>query len=727
MNNPLAHTEFFASCPKGLEGVLKQELTDLGAESSKETVAGVYFTGPLALAYKACLWSRLANRVLLPLGRFDAESAEQLYEAALSIDWSDHLEAEGHFVIDFSGTNRSIRHSQFGAQTIKDAIVDQFRQNTGKRPNVDKTSPDLRINARLSRGKVVIAVDLSGDSLHRRGYRTRQGAAPLKENLAAAVLIRSNWPALAEQGGSLIDPMCGSGTLLIEAAMMATDRAPGLKRDFAFETWRQHSDAIWTPLLEDAKQRFESGKAKLPVIIGYDQDGKVLAAARSNIAIAGFEESIKVYQKPLEDFVLPSHQPIESGLLICNPPYGERLGEVEELKTLYRSLGSKMREHLTGWQGGIFTGNPDLGKQMGIRSRKRYKLFNGSLPSELLMFDIVPEFFVKDSNLQESTERTESRVQTLTDGAQSLVNRLKKNQKQLAKWVKREGIECYRLYDADMPEYSAAIDVYGDYVHVQEYQAPKTIDPDKAQYRFDEICLAVPTALQIPAERMSVKQRRRNRGSQQYDRVSEEQRETILVNEGPARLHINLWEYLDTGLFLDHRPVRSRIAQMARGKRFLNLFCYTATATVHAALGGATDSVSVDMSKTYLRWAKKNLDENSMNSDRHQLVQGDCIEWLQQCREGFDLIMLDPPSFSNSKRMEGVFDVQRDHNKTVRRCMDLLSPGGTLVFSNNLRTFKLDKDLEEDFSVDNISQQTLDPDFKRNPKIHQCWLIQHSK
>jgi len=717
----MAEQAFFATCPKGLEGLLKIEMEQLGATDVRETVAGVSFQTDLKGAYKACLWSRLANKVLLPLGRFDAGNAEELYEAARQIPWPELMTPTGTLMVDFTGSSDAIRNTQFGAVKIKDAVVDIMRETAGQRPSVSKNNPDIRINARLSRGKVAISLDMCGDSLHRRGYRTRQGAAPLKENLAAAILLRANWPHIAAQGHALIDPMCGSGTILVEAAMMAADRAPGLSRpQFAFEQWPNFDAKAFGDLREEAQTRYRNALLKgLPEIRGYDEDPRVLDAAQSNIDTAGMQEFVRVLKKPLKDFVKPTHTQLESGLLITNPPYGERLGEKEALKGLYRQLGDKCRNELEGWQVAIFTGNPELGKSMGIRAFKRYKLFNGQLPSELLLLNIQSDQFVDAPPPVEV-------VKPLTPGAEMLVNRLKKNKKQLSKWVKRESIHCYRLYDADMPEYSAAIDVYGDFVHVQEYAAPKSIDEDKAIARFEEIQAAVPVALGVDPDNISFKQRRRNRGKQQYERQVEQSYPLIPVKEGSANILVNLWEYLDTGLFLDHRPVRFMIQDLVRGKRFLNLFCYTATATVHAALAGAKESVSVDMSHTYLKWAEKNFLANNISTTKHKLEQGDCFKWLRNCREGFDVIMLDPPSFSNSKRMDDVLDVQRDHVQMIERCMELLSPGGTLVFSNNLRSFKLDKEALARFDIDNISAKTLDPDFKRNPRIHQCWLIRQS-
>jgi 23S rRNA (guanine2445-N2)-methyltransferase / 23S rRNA (guanine2069-N7)-methyltransferase len=306
-------------------------------------------------------------------------------------------------------------------------------------------------------------------------------------------------------------------------------------------------------------------------------------------------------------------------------------------------------------------------------------------------------------------------------------NRLLKNKKQLNKWLKKESIDCYRVYDADIPEYSAAIDVYGDYVHIQEYAAPKTVDEDKAKVRFQEIIDGVTVGLDLAGDHIFVKQRRRNKGKQQYEKTrssADENRAALVMHEGPAALLVDLWTYLDTGLFLDHRPVRRLIGQITEGKSFLNLFCYTASASVHAALGGAKQSVSVDMSRSYIDWSKRNFEVNNLDVMQHQLVQQDCLTWLQGCRQGFDVILLDPPSFSNSKKMENILDIQRDHVALIKRSMELLNPNGTLIFSNNLRSFTLDTPALAGFIIENITDKTLDPDYSRNRKIHHCWLIQ---
>lgn len=756
MNGLSMTYQFFATCPKSLEGLLLQELTELGATDLRETVAGVYFSGDIRLAYKANLWSRLANKILLPLTDFTVDNQEDLYDGIRNLAWQDHLSPNGSLLIDFVGTNDAIRNTQFGAMKIKDAIVDCLRNYSGSRPSIAKRDPDLRVNARLSKNRVVVSIDLSGDSLHRRGYRLKQGIAPLKENLAAGILLRAGWAQIAKEGGALLDPMCGSGTFLIEAALIAADIAPGLARaSFGFERWLNHQNDIWLELRDEAHQRKKLGlnNINLPEIRGYDADLSVIRAAEENIVTAELDHWLRVSRKELREFKKPTHKNLDSGLVLTNPPYGERLGDIESLKLLYGHLGERLRTEFQGWKAGIFTGNPDLGKQMGLRADKKYKFFNGTIASELLTFSIDQESFVKsrvelddrfsqDDNKRQMAEQKakmaeqEEREQALTPGAQMLVNRLQKNKKQLDKWLKQNQISCYRLYDADMPEYAAAIDIYSGqvqagkpekiYAHVQEYAAPKSVDEEKAIARFQEITLAVPYVLNIPQSQISYKQRRRNKGKAQYEKLNElPTGDVFSISEGSARLHINLWQYLDSGLFLDHRPVRRMIGEYAKDKRFLNLFCYTASASIHAAMNGARFTVSVDMSNTYLNWARKNLALNGLSESKNRLVQADCIKWLMENDQLFDLILLDPPSFSNSKRMDDVLDIQRDHVELIHHAMRALDANGQLLFSNNLRSFELDEAALSAYNLQDISAKTLDDDFKRNPKIHQCWVITH--
>ena len=723
-----AKDQWFAACPKGLEALLVAELEALGASSTRETVAGVYFSGPVALGYRACLWSRLANRIMMPITRLEAADADSLYRQLKAVDWAELFSPDKSFAIDFSGENREIRNTQFGAQRSKDAVVDWFVERFGKRPSVARKDPDIRLNIRLSGDQAVLSLDFSGGSLHQRGYRLGGGAAPLKENLAAAILLRADWPGVAARGGALIDPMCGSGTLLLEAAMMSADIAPGLGRPrFGFEQWSGHNAAQWQAILADARGRAERGRAStLPEIRGYDADPRIIRTAEENIARIGLGKVVRVSVRPLAELTRPSHAPLPFGLLICNPPYGERLGEKEELKSLYYQLGEVMVREFSGWQAAIFTADIELGRAIGLRSHKRYAFWNGALAANLLLFELVnnelrgaPPGQVNPASAGAGVPDGE-----LSEGAQMFANRIRKNRKRLASWVKREQLECYRLYDADMPEYAVAVDLYGGRACVAEYKAPQGIDPEAAARRFEEVQAALPGALGLDPAAISYKQRQRQRGSGQYEK-QDNQGEFISVREGRARLLVNLRDYLDTGLFLDHRPLRRRLAAEAQGKDFLNLFCYTGSATVHAALAGARTTTSVDMSNTYLAWLRRNLSHNELDERSNTLIRANCLEWLERASASYDLILLDPPSFSNSSSMEESFDVQRDHPGLVRAAMKVLREDGRLYFSNNRRGFKLDPQLIAEYRCEDISRKTFDPDFQRNQNIHCCWHIQH--
>lgn len=708
---------FFATCPKGIEPLLADELRQLGAEMVKETRAGVAFEGVLAIGYRACLWSRLASRILLPLTNFPAPTPEELYAGVKTIAWKEHLAAEGTLAVDFTTSQSAITHSHYGALKVKDAIVDQLRDEFGVRPSIDTAQPDIRVNVYLLRDQATVSLDLSGESLHRRGYRTQTVQAPLKENLAAAILLRANWPAIAKQGGMLVDLMCGSGTLPIEAAMIAADIAPGLAREyFGFTRWKQHDNAVWTGLLDEAHQRRETGLAHLPPIHGYDHDPLAIRAARDNIKRAGLGNLIVAQQRELSDCT-PEQSP--TGLVVANPPYGERLGPSSELPALYTELGTQFKKCFPGWRGAVFTGNPELGKVMGLRAGRMHTLYNGAIECKLLHFEITPENVVVERAPKPFEIRPGS-------SAEMFANRLRKDLQHFGRWARRQEIFAWRLYDADLHEYNLAIDVYESdkrYVHVQEYEAPDTISPDKARQRLQHALGVIPLVLEIPREQMFFKVRKRQKGGAQYEKL-DQTGEFHEVREGPCRLLVNFTDYLDTGLFLDHRDTRTMLGQLAGGKRFLNLFGYTGTATVHAALGGAVSTTTVDMSYTYLDWAQRNFELNKLAGNKHELVQADVLVWLKENRQRrYGLIFLDPPTFSRSKRMEDTLDVQRDHAALIADTAALLEPGGVLIFSTNLRRFKLDRDALAGLHVEDITRKTIPRDFERDPKIHQCFRI----
>ncbi|HTE39961.1 MAG TPA: bifunctional 23S rRNA (guanine(2069)-N(7))-methyltransferase RlmK/23S rRNA (guanine(2445)-N(2))-methyltransferase RlmL, partial [Steroidobacteraceae bacterium] len=691
----------------------------------RELKSGVEFDGELEVAYRACLWSRTANRILLHLALIDAKTANDLYKGVQGIDWSEHLNATGTFAVEFTGSNDAINNTQFGGLKTKDAIVDQFRSKFGERPSIDVERPSIRVNVHLNRDQATVSIDLSGESLHRRGYRARGVAAPLKENLAAAILLRSGWKEIAAGGGSLIDPMCGSGTFVIEAALIAADIAPGLIREyFGFLGWKKHDSALWRSLGQEADARRAKG-ASTGKLLGYDRDATAIRAALENTAKAGLQGAVHFERRELSAF---SNADTTPGLIVTNPPYGERIGDQDALQELYALLGQRLREQFLGWRAVVFTGNFALARVIGLHAKRSHTLFNGAIECRLLRFEVQPEHF----DTPESRPSREDRLAEARQrpGAEMFANRLRKNVKKSSDWAKKEGIDCFRVYDADMPEYSFAIDQYtadDKCVYVQEYVAPDSIERSAASMRRLEALSVIPEVFGIPVERMFVRMRRQQKGASQYEKVDHEH-EFVVVQESGLKFLVNFTDYLDTGLFLDHRLTRQRLRDMAKGKRFLNLFAYTGSASVYAAAGGATSTTTVDMSNTYIDWAKRNMAINHVAGPEHGFERDDVMNWLHQQaartpRRQFDLIFVDPPTFSRSKRMEDSFEVQRDHAKLLKEVALLLAPGGSIVFSNNFTKFKLDQFGLREFSIEDVTRETLPKDFERNPKIHSCFIL----
>ncbi|GAB3357976.1 bifunctional 23S rRNA (guanine(2069)-N(7))-methyltransferase RlmK/23S rRNA (guanine(2445)-N(2))-methyltransferase RlmL [Lysobacter tyrosinilyticus] len=710
--------KFFASCGKGLEYLLADELVALGCARATATIAGANTEGSLADAQRVVLWSRLASRVLWPLAEFDCPNELALYEGVAAIDWPQHLQSGHTLAVDAHVSGEALTHARYAAQRVKDAVVDVMRARTGARPDVDVEAPDLRLNLVVRKGRAVLSVDLGGGPMHRRGWRRMQGEAPLKENLAAAVLLRGNWSRVHAEGGALWDPMCGSGTLVIEAALMAADVAPGLLRHGSSlpSGWRGFDVESWKRLRVEAIEREAKGRAALrPVFRGSDLDPHAIRAARENAIAAGVEEAIEWSVADVRQ-AGDAAAPADKGLVACNPPYDARLAADP---ALYRALGDALKRSAPQWRATLLCGDADLAFATGLRAAKKYQLFNGAIECTLIVADpIAPP------QRERSAEQ-----QALSEGAQMVANRLRKNLRKLKSWREREGVYCYRAYDADIPEYAAAIDVYETvdavprtFLHVQEYAAPAEIPLDVQRRRLNETLAAAREVLGVPREQTALKTRARGKGGSKYGQF-DTRGEFVVVREGDALLRVNLFDYLDTGLFLDHRPMRLRIAEEASDARFLNLFAYTGAATVHAARGGARHTTTVDLSATYLQWCADNLRENGMGGSKHRLVQADVIEWLEHDQGEYDLIFCDPPTFSNSKRADD-FDVQAAHVELLRAAVARLSREGVLYFSNNFRRFRLDETAVAQFAhCVEISRETIPPDFERDARIHRCWKL----
>lgn len=719
-----------ASCPRGLADLLVLELAACGAAGIRERTTGVSFQGTLECAYRVCLESRTANRLFLEIASFNASTTEEFYAEVRRIDWTQHLGPQATLACDFSGQHPQITHTHFGALKLKDAICDGLRAWAGFRPDVQRDRPDVRVHAHANGAQVTVSIDLAGESLHRRGYRGAAGEAPLKENVAAGILLRAGWPQLAADGGGFLDPMCGSGTLVIEAALIAAQRAPGLGRDyFGFLGWRGHDPALWARVQSAARAQVrELPPAHVP-LRGIDRDAASIRAAVENAQRAGIAHWVHFANGLLAQ---AQPQPGESpGLVATNPPYGIRMEDLAGARVAHRELGIMLREQFQGWHAAVFTGTPELGLELGIRARRTHTLWNGAIECRLLRLTVEAGSFREVG--QKRTGLTADVQLSTAPGARMFANRLAKNLKRLDSWARDQGVFNVRLYDADMPEYALAIDRYGilgeagpeDWLYVQEYEAPASIDPEAVRRRRNEALSVLSEVTGVPGARIRVRLRRKQSGAAQYHKL-ESQAVFHMAREAAQRFWVNFDDYLDTGLFLDHRITRERLGQQSSGRRFLNLFCYTATATVHAAAGGARASTSVDLSRTYLQWARRNLELNNIPREPHELVQADCRQWLEDAvaaAQRYDLVFLDPPTFSNSKRMQGVLDVSRDHSTLIELCTQLLDRDGLLVFSTNAQRFKLDESITERYAVTDISRATIALDYERNPRIHRCFEI----
>ena len=709
--------QFLALTSPGIEILLAQEVKSLGAENVIQKPEGVYFSATLAQGYHIALWTRMATRVMLKLGEGDAQNKEQLFATASLVNWSEHFSSESTFAIDFVGVSEEIRNSQFGGLTVKDAVVDHFRDQNLPRPNVEKSSPDIYFQARLLREQVVIYLDFSGRGLFQRGYRQNSGIAPLKENLAAAIVERSGW--LNDISKPLLDPMCGSGTILIEAVSMAAKQAPGIDRQqWGFTHWLAHDEGLWQEQLQSAIHQSTKGldNLKQVKVFGNDIDSRVIHTAQQNAKKAGLQAYIDYSCKDINQL---NNNFGQSGTILFNPPYGERIGELPEIVESFVSFGQILKAQFLNWRLTILTSNVDMLAMLKLSSFKRYKFKNGPLDCQLALYNINDKQLAKDA-----VNPTTSFDQEKSDFA----NRLTKNIKKLKGWLKSEQIECYRLYDADIPEYNVAVDIYGEYVVIHEYAAPSTIELEKANKRLQEVIYWVPKVLNIPTNHVVLKTRSKQKGTNQYQKL-DKSRQSIVVQEYGAKLKVNLWDYLDTGLFLDHRKTRQLIAKKSKNKSLLNLFAYTGSVSLQAALHGADSVATVDMSNTYLNWAQENFDLNKLSGHKYQFIQADCLQWLKNFKESnlepFDVIFIDPPTFSNSKRMGESFDVQRDHVDLLSDALNALSPAGEIIFTNNKRNFKMDFEAMAalGLQVKSLSDLTRDKDFERNKHIHNSWLL----
>lgn len=730
------------TCADGLEIPLQTELDSFGITAEIERTGRLAAKLTLSQIYQVCLWSRVASRVLLPLGKKNInpeyDIAEQLYTFAKTIKWTHLFKLEQTFAIRLSLDKRVQANQQFTMLRVKDAIADQFNEQFGSRPNVDK-NPDCAIVATVNDKQAELYLDLSGTSLHRRGYRAAMTEAPLKENLAAALLYSVGFHRTPFD--SIVDPMCGSGTLIIEALLMSADYAVGLDKadsQFGFYAWQHHNANLWEGLVQEAQARFHSRldamtAGAMPAVFAFDMDAGAVRATHKNLIAAGLTpiiNRITLQQRSLATLNLALEKQVNgwrNPLIITNPPYGERLGEEELIKPLYQGLGKKLQGLFAHSPAivtlGVLAAKVEQADVLPLSEPKTLRCHNGAITVYFRYGELLKS---KDTPLIHRFEKRDIAV----DEGQDFINRLQKNLGNLRKLANKQAVTNLRVYDADLPDFKVAVDVYGEFVHVQEYAAPKSIPPETAKKRFNLALHGVREALQVNREQVFIKTRARQSGNEQYEKKANSGKFYVVseptANNQRAYFLVNFSDYLDTGLFLDHRSIRKIIAEHARGKTVLNLFAYTCTASVHAALGGAKAVTSVDLSQNYLDWGRKNFALNGLpDLPSYQFVAQDIFEWIKSNTEQYDVIFIDPPTFSNSKKFHGTFDVQRDHVPLINRAMNRLAPEGVLFFSNNFTKFVLDDEITSRYHVEEMTNQTIGFDFDSKRPIHQSWAIRH--
>ncbi|WP_435978841.1 bifunctional 23S rRNA (guanine(2069)-N(7))-methyltransferase RlmK/23S rRNA (guanine(2445)-N(2))-methyltransferase RlmL [Psychrobacter sp. DM4] len=750
VTSPDLSYDFVITCADGLETPLQTELDSFGIASDIKSTGRLSVNGTLRDLYTICLWSRVASRVLMLIKRKNLNTeydvAEQLYNLAKSVNWTEQFSLEQTFAIRLSVDKRVAVSQQFAMLRVKDAIADTFNEAFESRPNVDSKNPDFAIFATVNDKQAELYLDLSGTSLHRRGYRVAMTDAPLKENLAAALLYSAGWHQKNSDGtpfyNALVDPMCGSGTFIIEALLMHCDYAVGIDKaanQFGFYEWQHHDETLWQSMIDEAQTRHCEALAialeqpdTLPLMLGFDADAGAIIATEKNLIAAGLQDllplldietqALNKLKSTLRPMALDGR--LNTPLIITNPPYGERLGEEDMIRPLYQSLGLIIQDSFAGSSIdpmlGILAANVEQVDILPIKEPQTLRCHNGAITVYFRYGKLIAAQAV---NLVTQFEKRHIEV----DEGQDFINRLQKNLSKLKKLAKKDNVSNVRVYDADLPDFKVAIDIYGDCAHVQEYAPPKTIPPETAKKRFNLALMGIREVFDINREQVFIKTRARQSGNDQYSKqaTTEKKGKFYIVREDDAYFYVNFTDYLDTGLFIDHRNMRARIKANSRGKSVLNLFAYTCTASVHAALAGAKKVTSVDLSQNYLDWGKQNFALNGLgvSGNKYAFVAADIFEWIKDNTEQFDIIFIDPPTFSNSKKFQGTFDVQRDHAALINRAMNRLTADGVLYFSNNFTRFELDEQLIERYDITDVTHQTIGFDFNIKKPIHQSFEI----
>lgn len=746
--------EFFATCPKGFEHLLANELTALRCRRVRPLKGQVSFEGDLASAYRVCLWSRLASRVIAVLARIDASSSDAFYEGLCQVDWTEHVAPGASVAVDAHGTNAALRNTQFATLRAKDALVDSLLAKRGSRPSIDAKTPDLTVSVRISHERASVGIDLSGEPLFRRGYEALPGRrapiAPLRPDYAAALLALGGWQGIcakaAEDGRAprLLAAYLGAGSVGVEAAQVALCRAPGLSRHrWGFQGWAQHDAQAWESLLREAQEAARDDAEGI-CLLGYETRRGADGSSRQMLRAAG----MSVVPRWIDEGE-------ESDLVVCDLSW--LVADEPAVQAGALAKVSSLVEAATAPSAVALSLDAVVDAAIGCDPAQVVEVMVGR--EDATMRAYRPDA----AAARPQVEVAGTRVGVYVPASDQFAARLAKVAKQRAKWARREDVTCYRVYDADLPDYAVTIDLFEEsletmrdkprrWVQMYEYAPPRSVDEALARKRLLDVLAIVPPALGVDARDVYCRTRQRARGGSQYaDEAQglsgrtrmvggvELPHGAHLVDEGGLVFEVNFSTRLDCGIFLDHRETRAMLREMAKqtagSKRFLNLFAYTGTATCYAADGGAKHTTTVDLSRPSLEWAKRNMARNGFVGREHEFVQADVLEWISEQRHTanrWDLVFCDVPTFSNSQRMrKGSFDVQRDHVELLIGVSRLLtrgrdgSQGGTCVFSCNLRTFKPDVEAlaKAGVAIEDITAKTIPDDFARNQRVHHCYVV----
>jgi 23S rRNA (guanine2445-N2)-methyltransferase / 23S rRNA (guanine2069-N7)-methyltransferase len=829
--------EFFASCMAGLERLLADELRSFGIKRVRPLSGGVSFFCDDAHAYRACLWSRLASRIVLVVARVNAGDAELLYDGVYRIPWEFVVADGASMAVRAHGSNSQLRNTRFTMLKVKDAVVDRLREKRGVRPDIDSRSPRTAIDVRIRENRATVSLDFSGEALNHRAYLAPSDTqdAALSTTLAAGMLAAGGWGELAKAGVAFVDPVCGDGVMLVEAAQVACDMAPGLLREkWGFFGWAEFDADAWDALTAEADDRFEAGLARMAGeaalqagandrpdlarvrIVGASASSPMISRARDHVRRAGMRQVVSVELGDAQStgelarraLDVAEKFPLDGDLAFGGVAFGEApsgetaiagepvdgASDSEDFEGSANSAASEapaareasqapasplnpaiplapvclvasnldaragraadgraaeaafMAAASAAPQGSRFVvaGGQDMDARFGGSPAESLTFGRGRVEMSVSVFNQLPKP-LQIIEVPDSKGGAPHMVEVFEANSAQFAARLRKVWKERRKWAKREGVTCYRLYDADLPDYSVAIDVYegaGDacgnlYLHIAEYAAPASIDPAKARHRFNDVLAIAPVVCDVRPDHVFSKTRMRDTGGSQYRNAGERAYVTT-VQEGGYAFEVDLAGKLDTGIFLDNRTTRQMVADLVRDAArqtdasFLNLFAYTGTATVYAAGAGAAETTTVDLSQTYLDWAARNMAANGFADTKHVFERGDVMRWITEARRSgrrFDVVFVDPPTFSNSKAMgRRTWDVQRDHVELLVGVSRLLAPDGVALFCCNLRSFKphIDDLGKYGVELEDISASTIPADFARTPKIHKCYLVRRA-